>query len=49
MSEHTIQKLERGIRRFWFVVHNCVAHPLLVTDKEWAVTFHDWTAEKMEQ
>ena len=31
---------------FWQIVHNVVAHPLLVTGTEWAADFHDWTAEK---
>ena len=34
--------------KFWFAVHNLIAHPLLCTGKEWADRFHDWTAEKME-
>ena len=33
--------------RFWWVVHNCIAHPLLVTGAAWAERFHDWTAERM--
>lgn len=32
--------------RFWRAVHNIVAHPLLETGTQWAVRFHDWTAEK---
>lgn len=33
--------------RFWWVVHNLIAHPLLVTGWAWAERFHDWTAERM--
>ena len=35
------------MKRFWFIVHNAVAHPLLITGREWATKFHDWTAERM--
>lgn len=28
---------------FW-IVHNLVAHPLLLTGTGWAQAFHDWTA-----
>lgn len=33
--------------KFWFIVHNLIAHPLLITGKKWADRFHDWTAEKI--
>lgn len=33
--------------RFWWIVHNLIAHPLLVTGSSWAERFHDWTAERM--
>lgn len=32
---------------FWFIIHNLIAHPLLVTKTNWANRFHDWTAKKM--
>lgn len=32
------------MRRFWWIVHNLIAHPLLLTDARWAYRFHDWTA-----
>lgn len=31
----------------WWVVHNAIAHPLLVTHTRWASLFHDWTAGRM--
>lgn len=34
-------------RKFWFAVHNIIAHPLLCIGKKWADRFHDWTAEKI--
>lgn len=34
-------------RRFWFFVHNVIAHPLLAFGTRWADRFHDWTADKM--
>lgn len=34
-------------RRFWSIVHNLIAHPLLITGSKWADKFHDWTADKM--
>lgn len=33
--------------KFWYFVHNVVAHPLLITGTDWADDFHDWTAEQM--
>ena len=35
------------VTRFWYIVHNLIAHPLLVTGWAWAERFHDWTAERM--
>ncbi len=35
------------MKRFWNIIHNCIAHPLLITNKKWADRFHDWTANKM--
>lgn len=34
--------------KFWGIVHNAIAHPLLVTGTKWADRFHDWTAEKWD-
>lgn len=34
---------------FWYIVHNVVAHPLLILRVSWTETFHDWTAEKMAE
>jgi hypothetical protein len=34
--------------RLWFIIHNCIAHPLLATGAQWADRLHDWTANKME-
>lgn len=34
-------------KKFWLIVHNCIAHPLLCFNKRWAERFHDWTADKM--
>lgn len=37
-------------KRFWWFVHNAVAHPLLAIGPfEWAMRFHDWTATKLPQ
>ena len=33
---------------FWFAVHNCIAHPLLILPFKWVDTFHDWTADKLD-
>lgn len=41
------RKIEKIKRKFWFIIHNVVAHPMLVTGKKWANRFHDWTAEKI--
>lgn len=35
------------MRKFWSIVHNLIAHPLLITGATWADKFHDWTADKM--
>jgi len=32
--------------RFWEIVHNVVAHPLLSTHTEASEKFHDWTGKK---
>lgn len=35
-------------RRRWFtVIHNLVAHPLMVTGQSWSIRFHDWTSKQM--
>ena len=34
-------------KKLWFIIHNLVAHPLLITGSDWAETFHDFTAERM--
>lgn len=34
--------------RFWYIVHNVIAHPLLVTGCAWAERFHNWTAERID-
>ncbi len=34
------------MRFFWQLVHNLVAHPLLLTGKPWATRFHGWTAAR---
>lgn len=32
---------------FWAIIHNLVAHPLLVfLPQRWGTWFHDWTAAK---
>lgn len=35
------------MKKFWEIVHNLIAHPLLITGFKWADRFHDWTANKM--
>ncbi|ACU61300.1 hypothetical protein [Chitinophaga pinensis] len=38
------------MKRFWFFVHNAIAHPLLCFSNRrasWIGRFHDWTGEKM--
>ncbi|SKA30174.1 hypothetical protein SAMN04488128_103232 [Chitinophaga eiseniae] len=37
-------------KKFWFFIHNAIAHPLLCIDNRidsWPSRFHDWTGEKM--
>ena len=38
--------MNRLYRKFWAIVHNAIAHPLMATESEWSYRFHDWTAEK---
>lgn len=36
--------------KFWAVIHNLIAHPLLIisdAEESWPSRFHDWTADKM--
>lgn len=33
-------------QKFWGIVHNLIAHPLLIFETSWGDRFHDWTAEK---
>ncbi len=34
--------------RFWRVVHNVVAHPLIeILPERYGTAFHDWTADRM--
>lgn len=35
-------------KKFWFFIHNAIAHPLLCTGFGWADTLHDYTADKMD-
>ena len=30
----------------WFVAHNLLAHPLLLTSSIWADRFHTWTGDR---
>jgi len=46
-GEPTEAKEGLPVTRFWYLVHNLIAHPLLVTGWAWAERFHDWTAERM--
>jgi len=40
--------LPRWQHRFWWLVHNCVAHPALgVYPTEKTFQFHDWTSRKL--
>jgi hypothetical protein len=34
-------------RRWWWIVHNVVAHPLLILWPRIGVRLHDWTGKKM--
>lgn len=36
-----------SMKLFWSIVHNLIAHPLLITRARWADRFHDWTADRM--
>ncbi len=44
-SESTPVK-NRG-NKLWYLIHNLIAHPLLITGTKWAERFHDWTADKI--
>ena len=33
--------------KFWYFVHNAIAHPLLILGFQWTDTFHDWSYDKM--
>lgn len=33
-------------KKFWYIVHNVIAHPLLVLGFKWTDRFHDWTFDK---
>ncbi len=33
---------------FWWVIHNCISHPLLgVNPSDKTIWFHDWTSKKL--
>jgi hypothetical protein len=34
-------------QKFWYFIHNAIAHPLLVLGFEWTDSFHDWSADKL--
>jgi hypothetical protein len=40
-----------GVRHHaWWLLHNCSAHPVLaVSPTNWAVWFHDWTSQHLNQ
>jgi hypothetical protein len=40
-------KTSNVMKTFWYILHNCVAHPLLPFLGKYADRFHDWTAKKM--
>lgn len=40
-------RVRATMTRFWYIVHNLIAHPLLLTGAGWAERFHDWTADRM--
>jgi len=51
-NEEKEEKKWRRIKRpvfskFWRVVHNVVAHPMLAVYRPWGQRLHEWTAEKM--
>tara|TARA_R110002110_G_scaffold121824_5_gene297768 strand:+ start:804 stop:1085 length:282 start_codon:yes stop_codon:yes gene_type:complete len=33
--------------RFWNIVHNLIAHPMIAIYRPWGEKLHNWTAEKM--
>lgn len=33
--------------KFWYFIHNAIAHPLLILGFKWTDDFHDWSAEKL--
>ena len=35
------------MKKIWNIIHNLIAHPLLITNTKWADNFHDFTANKM--
>ncbi|MDB5200563.1 MAG: hypothetical protein JWO92_2526 [Chitinophagaceae bacterium] len=35
------------MKKIWSIIHNLIAHPLLIFGTKWADRFHDWTADKM--
>lgn len=45
-----VKLTDKAKSRFWKMVHNGVAHPLMagpwLTEPKWVIRFHDWTAEK---
>lgn len=30
---------------FWWLLHNCISHPLLVIPNDFTIWFHDWTSQ----
>jgi hypothetical protein len=40
-----VAALQGGLHRVWAVIHNVVAHPLMVVlPRRWGTALHDWTA-----
>lgn len=40
--------IEKAKRHFWFMVHNCIAHPVMgIVPCALTTWAHDWTAERM--
>lgn len=39
--------MKKIVKYLWYIIHNAVAHPLLIFPFRWAGQFHDWTASKM--
>jgi hypothetical protein len=31
----------------WWMIHNCVVHPLLLIPVSWSFQFHDWSSRKL--